>query len=186
MENTFQYDRKQEIIRTTWAYMQKHGLMNSSIGTLCRETGLAQSSLYHWFSNKDDIWISAGKYGLSKVVTVLLDYTFDHTDNIEGFFAGFLDEVDKYKEELRLAIQITTSPVFGERMREKSRSFRTLYMQYAERLMNKFSVTELKANIFIYSVISIVMDYVIWDDKDLAQMLLDNLHGHVNNNLNLD
>lgn len=181
MESTFQSDRKKEIIRTTWGYMKKHGLMNSSIGTLCRETGLAQSSLYHWFSNKEDIWISAGKYGLAKVVTALLDFTFNHTDDIDGFFESFLDEVDQYKEELRLAIQITTSPIFGGRMREKSRSFRTFYGEYAEKLIEKFSCSELQANIFIYSVIAIVMDYVIWDDKDLAQMLLDNLHSRVNN-----
>ncbi len=175
-----QIDRKQEIIQTTWDYMKEHGLMNSSVGTLCKETGLAQSSLYHWFSNKDDIWISAGKYGLSKVVTKLFDYTFGHIDDIAGFFAGFLDEVDKYKEELRLAIQITTSPIFGERMREKSRSFRVFYQQYADKLRDEFGVSEVHANVFIYSVIAIVMDYVIWDDKDLAQMLLDNLHSRVN------
>ena len=179
MEKMQQIDRKQEIIQTTWDYMKKHGLMNSSVGTLCKETGLAQSSLYHWFSNKEDVWISAGKYGLAKVVTKLFDYTFSHTDDIAGFFIGFLDEVDKYKDELRLAIQITTSPLFGERMREKSRSFRIFYQQYADKLMEKFGVSEVQANVFIYSVIAIVMDYVIWDDKDLAQMLLDNLHKRV-------
>lgn len=172
-------DRKTDICKTTWNYLLKNGLSHSSIGELCRETKLAQSSLYHWFENKDEIWISAGKYGLSKVVDALFGFTFNHTDKIEEYFNSFLDEVDKYKEELRLAVQITTSPVYGARMRGKSRDFRVFYAKYAQKIMNEFGCSELQANIFIYTIISVVIDYVVWDDKDIAQMLLDNLYGRI-------
>ncbi len=168
--------KKEEIIKMTWQYLLRTGLSKSSIGDLCRLTGLAQSSLYHWFENKDEIWISAGKYGLSKVVEALLEFTFAHTDSIERYFETFLDEVDQYKEELRLAVQITTSPLYGERMRGKSREFRVFYEQYAKRLLQTFGCTKEQANIFIYTIISVVIDYVVWDDKDIAQMLLNNLH----------
>ena len=90
-------DRKKEIIKTTWQYLLTTGLSHASIGELCRETKLAQSSLYHWFENKDDIWISAGKYGLSKVVDALIGYTLDNRANIRHYFDTVLDEVEKYK-----------------------------------------------------------------------------------------
>ena len=80
-------DRKKEIIEITWRYLLKNGLDGSSVGELCRETGVAQSSLYHYFENKDDIWISAGKYGLSKVVDALFVFTFNHTKNIDYIFS---------------------------------------------------------------------------------------------------
>ncbi|MBE7054285.1 MAG: TetR/AcrR family transcriptional regulator [Ruminococcaceae bacterium] len=176
-------DKKKEITEKTWQYLLKTGLTSSSVGELCREMQLAQSSLYHFFENKYDIWISAGKYGLSKIVDALFTYTFNHTENINEYFETFLDEVDKYKEELRLAIQITTSPVFGQLMRQKSRTFRVFYERYAERIINDFKCSKLEANVFIYTIIAIVMDYVIWDDKDIAQMLLDNLHKRVVKNL---
>ena len=54
-------DKRKEIITITWDYLLKTGLSNASVGDLCREAKLAQSSLYYWFENKDDIWISAGK-----------------------------------------------------------------------------------------------------------------------------
>lgn len=96
MDSLNMSDRKKEIIETTWQYLLKTGLAHASIEELCRDTKLAQSSLYHWFENKDDIWISAGKYGMSKVVDALFNYTFNHTNNIREYFDSFLDEVEKY------------------------------------------------------------------------------------------
>ena len=178
-------DKKNKIIETTWHYLLNHGLEHSSVGELCRETALAQSSLYHYFENKDDIWISAGKYGLAKVVDALFEFTFSHTDNMTEFFGKLLDETEKYKYELRLGVQITTSPVFGSRMRKKANDFRFLYERYAEKLMGIFNCTYLQAEIFIYSIISFVIDYAIWDDREKTQMLLDNLHGRIISELGL-
>ena len=172
-------EKKKVIVATTWEYLLKTGLANASIGDLCREAKLAQSSLYYWFENKDDIWISAGKYGLSKVVDALFTFTLKHTDDVRRYFDTLLDEVEKYKYELRLALQITTSPVFGERMREKSKDFRLLYERYAEKIMGIFGCTHHQAEVFIYTIIASVIDYAIWDDGDKTQMLLENLYTRI-------
>lgn len=179
-------DRKKEIIKITWDYLLNHGLEHSSIGELCRETGIGQSSLYYHFENKDDIWISAGKYGMARVVDSLFTFTFNHTHDVDSFFTELLDEAEKYKHDLRLGIQITTSPVFGSRMREKSHDFRLLYERYAGKLMAIFDCTHLQAETFIYSIIAYVIDYAIWDDKEKTQMLLDNLHKRVIEEIGVD
>lgn len=178
-------DKKREIIITTWNYLLKTGLAGASVGDLCKEAKLAQSSLYYWFKNKDDIWVSAGKYGISKVVDALFAYTLEHTGDIRKYFDTLLDEVEKYKYDLRLALQITTSPVFGKRMREKSMDFRILYERYGKELMEIFGCTHKQAEIFIYSIIAFVIDYAIWDDRDKTQMLLDNLYNRIMNILKL-
>ena len=176
--------KKQEIIKKTWEYLMENGLENASIGDLCRKTGLAQSSLYHWFVNKDDIWISAGRYGLAKEVESLFAFTLEHTNDVKTYFETLLDETEKYKYDLRLALEITTSPKYGEKMREKSKDFRMFYEGYAEKLMSIFDCTYLQAEVFIYSIISYIVDYVVWDDRIKTQMLLDNLHKHVIEALN--
>lgn len=172
-------DRKSEILDITWEYLMKTGLAHASIGELCRETGLAQSSLYHWFENKDDIWISAGKHGIARVVDALFAFTFEHTDEVRKYFDTLLSEVEKYKYELRLAVQITTSPVYGEGMREKSKDFRLLYEKYAHKLIDLFGCTHNEAEVFIYSIIAYVIDYVMWDDAEKTQMLLENLYKRI-------
>ena len=174
-------EKKKEIVQAAWEYMLKTGLSNASVGGLCRDENLAQSSLYYWFENKDDIWISAGKYGLSKVVDALFLFTLNHTHNVGEYFDTLLDEVEKYKYELRLALQIVTSPIFGERMRDKSRDFRFLYEKYAEKIISIFGCTYPQAETFIYSIIAFVIDYAIWDDKEKTQMLLDNLYERITN-----
>lgn len=179
MDGFYMSDKKKAIIRATWEYLLKTGLANASIGELCREAKIAQSSLYYWFENKDDIWISAGKYGLSKVVDALFAFTLKHTEDIRKYFDTFLLEVEKYKYELRTALQITTSPVFGKRMRDKSKDFRLLYKKYAEKIIDIFGCTYLQAETFIYSIIAFVIDYAIWDDGDKTQMLLENLYERI-------
>jgi len=168
--------KKAEIIQTTWEYLLETGLSHASIGNLCKKTKIAQSSLYYWFENKDDIWISASKHGLSNVVGALMEFTLNHTHNISKYFSTLIDEIEKYKYDLRLAVQITTSPVYGERMREKSKDFRLWYEKYAQKLIMIFGCTHLQAEVFIYSIISLVIDYAIWDDRDKTQMLLENLY----------
>lgn len=179
MSNYDMSDKKQTIITTTWEYLLRTGLSNASIGELCKETKLAQSSLYYWFENKDDIWITAGKYGLSKVVDALFSFTINYTTDMRKFFDTLLDEVEKYKYELRLAVQITTSPIFGDRMREKSKDFNLLYEKYAEKIIEIFGCTHQQAEIFIYSIIATVIDYAIWDDSEKTKMLLDNLYERI-------
>lgn len=179
MDSNTMSGRKQAIIEITWEYLLKTGLSNASVGELCKETKLAQSSLYHFFKNKEDIWISAGKYGISKVVNHLFTYTLNHAGDIRKYFDTFLDEVEKYKYDLRLAVQITTSPVYGEIMREKSKDFRLLYETFAQKLISIFGCSYLQAEIFIYSIIADVIDYALWDDREKTQMLLENLYERI-------
>lgn len=186
MEHLSSNDRKNEIIEIIWNYLLRTGLADASVGDLCRETKLAQSSLYYWFKNKDDIWISAGRFGMSQVVESLFSYTFSHAGNVKKYFDTILNEVEKYKYELRIAVQITTSPIFGERMRDRAKDFRLWYERYAEKLIRIFSCTHLQAETFIYSVIAFVIDYAIWDDREKTQMLLDNLYLRVVDCLGLE
>lgn len=181
MDNIHLSSKKEEIAKSAWKYMLKTGLAKASIGGLCRETEYGESTLYHYYKNKDDIWISAGKYGISYVVDNLLSFTLEHTDNVRTYFDTLLNEVEKYKFELRLAIQITTSPMYGERMRNRAMDFRVWYENYAEKLIYIFNCTHLQAENFIYSIISYVIDYVIWDDREKTQMLLESLYSRTMN-----
>jgi len=178
-------DKKKEIIATTWEYILKTGLVNATVGDLCRETKLSQSSLYYWFENKEDIWICAGKYGLSKVVDKLFAFTLKNTTSVKSYFDTLLQEIDKYKEGIRCVIQITVSPVFGERMREAMKEFNFSYADFAAQLVGIFNCTFGQAEMFIYSTVSAIIDYVVWDDGEKTQMLLDNLYVRITEKIDI-
>ena len=185
MNKLHSFDKKTAIVASTWDYLLKTGLSNASVGDLCRATKLSQSSLYYWFENKDDIWITAGKYGLSKVVDMLFAYTLGHAYSIKEYFETLLAEIDKYKAELRCVVQITVSPIYGHRMREAMKEFNFAYADYAKGLVDIFNCTYEQAEVFIYSTLSAIIDYVVWDDGEKTQILLDNLYNRIVRALNL-
>lgn len=175
MVNEEMLSKKDVIVATVWDYLLSKGLSGATICGLCKEKKLAQSSLYYWFENKDDIWITAGKYGLSQVVEKLFVFTLNHINDVKGYFATLLSEVDKYKAELGCVVEITVSPIYSARMRKSMMSFNDFYSNFAEKLMELSGCTFEQAEIFIYTVLSAVIDYVVWEDGAKTQLLLDNL-----------
>lgn len=177
--------KKKEILKATWEYLMEKGLAKASIGDLCKEKKISQSSLYYWFQDKDDVWTGAGKYGVEKVALTMLNHTIKHVYDLDKYFKTLFDEVDKYKDDLRMLVQITTSPVFGKQMRETMFSFNPLYESYGAKLVEMSGCTPLQAEIFIYTIITLVVDYVIWEDREKSQMLLDSLYANVIEKTNL-
>ena len=95
------------------------------------------------------------------------------------YFDTILDEVDQYRGEIRCVVQLTTSPTFGERMRNAMKEFNFRYEDYAKQLEETFHCTYAEAEYFIYSTLSAIVDYVIWDDREKTQMLLERLYQRI-------
>ena len=95
------------------------------------------------------------------------------------YFDTLLDEVKNYMSELRCVIQITVSPVYGQRMRETMMGFNASYADFGARIVEIFGCTPKQAETFIYSTLSAIIDYVVWEDGEKTQLLLDNLYGRI-------
>ena len=170
-----QQARKLEIVKATWDYLLMTGLSDASIGDLCKAAHLSQSSIYYWFKNKEDLWIYAGRYGLSVVVETMFSYTLAHAGKIDEYFANVLKFIDEYKIPLRLAVEITSNPVYGAKMREKADGFKEGYDEFSARLSTVFGCSYHDAEVFVYSMLSSIIDYVVWDDGEKTQLVLDSI-----------
>jgi hypothetical protein len=51
--------------------------------------------------------------------------------------------------------------------------------QFAEQLVETFDCTFKQAETFIYSTLSAIVDYVVWNDGEKTQLLLDNLYERI-------
>ncbi|MEE0410256.1 MAG: TetR/AcrR family transcriptional regulator [Clostridia bacterium] len=169
-------DVKKEFLTTAFDYLVKHGLENTSVRDLCKETKISYGSIYYWFDGKDDIYINATKYGISKVAEALFDYAFEAMKDMKSFCDGFLDEVDKYKDEFRLILQVTSSPVYGDTIRSKAEDFNPIYKAHTEHMSEMFSLDLEDMLPMIYLLISILVDYVVWNDRASSQMQLNFLY----------
>ena len=174
---TYQTTDKSELSKKVFPYLVKHGLENITIREMCRGTGIVQGTLYYWFSDKTSIVCEAAQYGLKMVTDEIFEYVFASLNDLRGFFSNCLDEVSKYKKELRFIYQLAASPVYGNKIRKTGMDFNFIYDKYTHRLSQMLDCDEQLLKPLVYLFISAVLDYVIWDEKEKTQMQLDFIYG---------
>ena len=169
-------DVEKEFLEPSFKYLVKNGLENTSVRDLCKAMGVSSGSVYYWFEGKDDIYISTVKYGISKVADKLFKVAFERMQEPKLFFDTFLDEVEKYKMEFRLIFQVTTSPVYGTQMRKKAEDFKFVYEKYIDKLSEMIGLKSEDLTPIIYMLISVLVDYVVWEDYEVSKMQLEYLY----------
>ncbi|MGN0458444.1 MAG: TetR/AcrR family transcriptional regulator [Eubacterium sp.] len=180
---TYQID-EEGILDSTFNYLVKHGLENITIRELCKGTGIAQGSIYYWFSGKQDLICEAAEYGLRKVVDKIFSYVFSNMKNLRKFFDECLSEINKYKNELRFIYQMAASPVYGGKIRGKGQDLNIIYDKYVEMLALRLQCSTQKLKPLVYLFISAVLDYVVWEDTENTQMQLEFIYSVFNGTIN--
>ena len=169
----YQTTDKSELSARIFPYLVERGLENITIREVCRGTGIVQGTLYYWFKDKTGIVCEAAQYGLKTVTDEIFEYVFASLNDLKGFFANCLDEISKYKKELRFIYQLAASPVYGEKIRKTGKDFNFIYDKYTRKLSAMLGCDEQTLKPLVYLFISAVLDYVIWDEKEKSQMQLE-------------
>lgn len=163
-------------LKPAFTYLVKNGLENTSVRELCKEMDVSYGSINYWFEGKDDIYISVVKYGTEKVVSSLIEKSAEAMKNPKDFFDNYLNELDNVIMELRLIFQVTSSPVYGERMREKSKELFPLYGKFIDELTKVFKCEADVVAPVVYLLLAITSDYVVWEDRPVAEIQLQYLY----------
>lgn len=164
---------KNMFLEKVFPVLVEQGLENITIRELCKETRIVQGTLYYWFKDKTSIVCEAAQYGLKMVTDEIFDYVFASLSDLRSFFSNCLDEVSKYKKELRFVYQLAASPVYGNKIRKTGMDFNFIYDKYTHRLSQMLDCDEQLLKPLVYLFISAVLDYVIWDEKEKSQMQLE-------------
>ena len=167
---------KEEFVKNAFEYLVQNGLENASVRDLCKAIAISSGSLYYWFDGKDDIYINAAVYGLSKVTYILFDFAFNAMHDVKNFFDTALEEIDKYKMELRFIYQVATSPVYGDRMRMSADELHTTYSKYIAQLSELLGCSQETLRPIVFMFISVILDYVVWEDYKVSKMQLEYLN----------
>lgn len=170
---TYQTTDENEILDTVFSFLVKQGLENASIREICKGTGIVQGSLYYWFDDKTKIICEATEYGLHKVTDAIFEYVFLSIDDLPNFFANCLDYIANYKKELRFIYQMVASPKYGEKIRRDGKYFKAMYDKYAVKLSEHLNYDLEKVKPIVYLLVSAILDYAVWDDKENAQTEID-------------
>lgn len=180
---TCQTADKSELSEKIFPYIVKRGLENVTIRELCRGTGIVQGTLYYWFNDKTTIVCEATKWGLKHVTDEIFEYVFASLSDLRGFFSNCLDELNKYKRELRFVYQLAASPVYGEKIRACAKDFSFIYDKYTLRLSMILGCNKQILRPLVYLFISAVLDYVIWNEKEKSQIQLEFIYSALSANM---
>ena len=153
---------------------------------MCDETGMAVSSAYYWFGNKDGAILSATEYGLNRVADILFDYVYQYIDNLECIMITFSEFIMKYKAQLRFIYQVVTSQKYGDKIRPIANRLTEIYDRYTEIIADHFGCRKQELQPYVYLFISAVLDYVIWHDKDKMEVELACVYKAVTDLINKD
>lgn len=170
---TYRTVDENEVLDKVFAFLVKQGLENISIREICKGTGIAQGSLYYWFDDKTTIICEAAERGLKNVTDEIFGYVFASVDDSPSFFENCLEKISPYKETLRFIYQMVASPKYGEKLRRDGKYFKSMYDRYAEELAKRLNYDLDKVKPIVYLLVSAILDYAVWDDKDNAQTEID-------------
>ena len=171
--NTARFQDKRELLKRVFPFLVSRGLENVTIREMCKATGLVQGTLYYWFGDKTSIVCESTEYGLKTVTDKIFRYVFASLNDMPGFFSNCLDEVGKYKNELRFVYQMAASPVYGAKIRRAGKDLNFTYDKYTKKLSELLECDEQMLKPLVYLFISAVLDYVIWDEREKSQQQLD-------------
>ena len=173
----FTRDVEKEVLEASFKYLIEHGLENTSMRDLCKGTGISSGSMYYWFDSKDDIVIKSAEYGLAQVVDKIFEYALEEMFDLKNFFDSLIDEINRYKLELRFIYQVATSPVYGETIRSSADSISFIYEKYIIRLSKLVKVPFEDLKPIVFMVIATILDYIVWDDCELTKGQIEYLYG---------
>lgn len=156
---------KKEILLKCFKCLTKIGVEQVTTRTFSDETGMATSSLYYWFKDKDEIIVDAAEFGLQYIVEKLFRYALDNINDVKNLCNEFYKIADKYKMELRLIFQIANSPKYGEKIRGHSDSLSHIYDEYTDKLADAMNVSSLDIRGSVDLFISAITYYVMWEDR---------------------
>lgn len=166
---------KKYVLLKCFKCLTKIGVEQITTRNFSDETGMATSSLYYWFKDKDELIVDATEFGLHYIVEKLFRYALDNINNVEYLCNEFYKIADEYKMELRLILQIVNSPKYGERIREHSGSLSRIYDEYTDELAEAINVNCSDIRGVVDLFISTITYYVMWEDKDKLQHEIDKI-----------
>ena len=176
MRNPAEREIKKDIVlQQCFECLTEKGIESITIKDFSAATGMAMSSIYYWFEDKDEIVLDAVEWGLNKNINDLFDFAFKNTTNLEKLFEGILKSAQNNKNEFRLIFQVATSPQYGEHVRELADRLDNIYKKYTEVLSEKLNISFDLLFPYVNLVVSSFVDCVIWDDWDKLQMEMQHI-----------
>ena len=181
MRNPAEREIKKDIVlQQCFECLTEKGIESITIKDFSAATGMAMSSIYYWFEDKDEIVLDAVEWGLDENVKILFDFAFKNTDDLIKLCEGIKTLAQENKKQFRLIFQVATSPQYGENVRKFSSKLDHEYKRYTETLSKRLNMSYSQLYPFVNLFVSVFIDCVMWDSWDKYDMAIKSILKMIN------
>lgn len=165
--------KKEVVLQQCFECLTEKGIESITIKDFSTATGMAMSSIYYWFEDKDEIVLDAVEWGLRENVDKIFNFAFSYSPDLKDVCDGILKIAQDKKREFRLIFQVATSPQYGDKIREFAKHLEHVYKRYTEQLSKELNVSFDELYPYINMSVSSFVDCVIWDDWEKLKLELN-------------
>lgn len=166
-------------LKKTFEYLSDHDVCTVNISDIAKNTEIFEALMWSWFKSDFDVIAGAYEYGYLFVTGALFEFARERMENLKGFFDDVVSEILKYKKELRLLSYAAASVEYGAYMRAVALKHKGMYDIGAEKLAELLSCSKEDIQPAIHMFISVIHDYVVWDDFEILQNQLEYIYTFV-------
>lgn len=165
--------KKKELLIKCFELFVKQGLENTSLNELVAYCDIHKSTMYSYFSSKDEIVIECAKMHMLELDNMFHGVFANPPATIKEMLQSGFAMIAEEKSKLRFVYQVISSPLYGEQAQEELSSIYMKYIDYSEVFARIYHVDKLKLRPYFLLFVSTMHDYCLWGNKILAKEKLD-------------
>lgn len=159
--------RREELLKAAVKLFSEHGFKGTSIRDIARSLGISVSNMYHYFENKEDLWMAIQEYSVRLLPDHLETVWQQSPEPLERFrllLKVHLAASGIYQEELKIFMMSqdqmsTKGNVWNKQIQKK---ILDIYVRHIESLRQAGYVTTKQSKILAYNILGVVNWYLRW------------------------
>ena len=157
---------KKEVVSAFLSVFTERGLSETSVRDLSFSITQNSGGLYTYFKSKEEAIIACADEAAARLEQGLIIPALKETDDLDALLTNTLKRADKYMPEMKLLVQVSTTPKYSEMMKPTLNRLGERYRLYTEKFAAKLGCEPQKLAPYVYMCITAYTNYMTFGTKE--------------------
>lgn len=171
MDSRDDLTRKEEIMKAAVELFSTRGFKGTSVRDISKKVGVSASHMYHYFENKEDLWVASQEYSvrwLPERLDAVWQESSDPLDRFKLLLKEHLAMSRIYQKESRIFTmnQEHLSKKVNVKNHQSQQRVLAVYVKHIESLRDAGYVSTTQSKILAFNIFGVLNWYLRWYRKD--------------------
>lgn len=157
---------KKEVVSAFLSVFTERGLSETSVRDLSFSITQNSGGLYTYFKSKEEAIIACADEAAARLEQGLIIPALKETDDLDALLTKTLNRADKYMPEMKLLVQVSTTPKYSEMMKPTLNRLCERYRVYTEKFAAKLNCKPEELAPYVYMCITAYTNYMTFGTKE--------------------